>query len=107
MTFDHEFVHRASLINVAWHPHKLFGDKLDLRYWQNNLVECLKCNREVVAVRASDGTLELAMHQINNDGLRPFEVGLPRLNACPLIILAVGLQHGHEGLHFYSVQIFV
>ena len=55
----------------------------------------------------SHGTFELAMHQINDYGLRSFQMGLPRLQACFIIIFTVRFNYWHKWLYLYAVQIFM
>lgn len=79
MTLDSEFVHGALFIDVGWHPNEVLGDHLDFGDGQADIHERLESDRQVVALRlrTSDRALELAMHQVHNHRLRPFQVSFP------------------------------
>lgn len=109
MAFYCELMDRASLLNVNWHPYKLLCDEFDLWNRQDDLIESLERNRKMVTVWlwASDSAFKLSMHEINYNGLRPFQMSLPGFDTSPFIILAMGLNHGHQWLDLYPVQIFM
>jgi len=95
VALDSERVDRATLPDVKWHPNELGRDELDLGNRQAYVHESFEGDAEVIAVnfRAPNCTLELTMHQVDDDRLRSLQVGLPRLNARFLIVFTVRLYH--------------
>ena len=60
-----------------------------------------------VILGAFNCALELAMHQVDNDRLAPLKMILPRFLTRLHIVVAVILNHRHEGLLLDAIKVLV